>query len=164
VLTAGPSSRPEFIAGRGSELLVDGQRLGWLGEISEEIRRQLDLHDPVTVCELDLTVLEGIADFFPAYEPIPETQGSDRDLNFVLDEAITWQELEEVVKNAGGPLLTSVAFVGQFRGQQIPADKKSYIVRLNYRASDRTLTSEEIDAAQTAVVTACRERLAAVQR
>jgi phenylalanyl-tRNA synthetase beta subunit len=78
--------------------LVNGTRLGWLGEMTEDVRRQLDLDDPVTACEIDLTVLEGIADFFPAYQPIPEFQGSERDLNFMLDETVTWQELEEIVK------------------------------------------------------------------
>jgi phenylalanyl-tRNA synthetase beta chain len=164
VLTARPVARPEFLPGRGCELLVNGTRLGWLGELTDDVRRQLDLHDPVTVCELDLTVLEGIADFFPAYQPIPEIQGSERELNFMLDEGVTWQELEEIVKGSAGPLLKSVEFVGQFRGKQIPADKKSYNLRLIYRADDRTLTAEEIDAAQGAVVAACREKLAAVQR
>lgn len=164
VLTARPSDRCEFIPGRGSELLVNGKRLGWLGEVTDQVRQRLDLDDPVTVCELDLNTLEEIADFFPAYQPIPGFQGIDRDLNFVLDEAVTWQELEQVVRSAAGPLLKSVAFVSQFRGQQIPADKKSYIVRLDFRAEDRNLTGEEIDAAQGAVVAACREKLAAVQR
>ena len=64
----------------------------------------------------------------------------------------------------GGPLLESVAFASQYRGQQIPANKKSYVLRLHYRAPDRTLTTEEIDAAQSAIVAACREKLAATQR
>ena len=51
-------------------------------------------------------------------------------------------------------------FISSESAQQIPADKKSYIVRLDFRADDRNLTGEEIDAAQGAVVAACREKLA----
>jgi phenylalanyl-tRNA synthetase beta chain len=163
-VSARPVNRPEFIAGRGCELLVGGRRLGWLGEIADDVRQKLDLHDPVTAAELDLATFEAIAEFYPPYVPIPEFPGSDRDLNFVLDEAVPWQELEEVVRKAAGPLLESVSFASQYRGQQIPPNKKSYVLHLAYRAPDRTLTTEEIDAAQKAVITACSEKLAAALR
>jgi phenylalanyl-tRNA synthetase beta chain len=161
---ARPVDRPEFIPGRGCELLVGGKRLGWLGEIADGVRQGLELSDPATAAELDLAVLEEIADFSLPYQPVPEYPPMDRDLNFVLDETVLWQELEGVVRSAAGPLLESVAFAGQYRGQQIPPTKKSYVVGLRYRASDRTLTTEEVDAAQKAVIAACSEKLAAALR
>lgn len=163
-VTARPANRPEFIAGRGCELLINGKGLGWLGEISDDVRQKLELHDPVTAAELDLTVLEGIANFFPSYVPFPEFPPMDRDLNFVLDEAVSWQELEEVVRKSAGPLLESVEFENQYRGQQIPTNKKSYVLKLNFRASDRTLTGEEVDSAVKAVVAECAVTLSASLR
>jgi phenylalanyl-tRNA synthetase beta chain len=85
-------------------------------------------------------------------------------LNFVLDEAVRWRDLESVVRGAAGPLLESVGFGGQYRGQQIGADRKSYVVTLSYRAGDRTLTTEEVEQAQGAVVKACTEKLGAALR
>jgi phenylalanyl-tRNA synthetase beta chain len=158
------TDRPEFTPGRGCELLVNNKRLGWLGEISEEVRQSLELHDPVTAVEIDLAVLEEIADFFPPYHPVPEYQGMERDLNFVLDEAVAWQELEEIVRGAAGPLLESISFASQYRGPQIPPDKKSYVLHLKYRSSDRTLTTEEVDASQNAVVATCTAKLGATLR
>ena len=163
-VAARPANRPEFIAGRGCELLVNGKRLGWLGEIADAVRQKLDLHDPVTAAEIDLARLEEIANFFPPYHPVPEFPAMQRDLNFVLDEAVSWQSLEEVVRSAAGPLLESVEFESQYRGQQIPANKKSYVLGLHFRAPDRTLTAEEVDAAQRAVVAACGEKLSAALR
>jgi len=163
-LTAKPADGSWFQPGRGAELSIGDQRLGWLGEVSDEVRGRLDLHDPVAMFELDLAVFEKIAEFSPQYAPVPEFQGSERDLNFVLDEAVPWQELEEVVRSSAGPLLERVTFESQYRGPQIPADKKSYVLRLHYRSLDRTLTADEVDAAQTGVITACQNRLGAVQR
>jgi phenylalanyl-tRNA synthetase beta chain len=163
-VTAKPADRPEFIAGRGCELSVNGKRLGWLGEISDDVREKLELHDPVTAAELDLNILEEIANFFPPYVPYPEFPAMHPSLNFVLDEVVTWQELEEVVRNSAGPLLESVEFESQYRGQQIPANKKSYVLRLQFRAPDRTLTAEEVDAAVQAVVAACSAKLSAALR
>ncbi len=163
-VVARPAPRDEFIGGRGCELLINGKRLGWMGEIATDIRNQLDLRDPVTAAEIDLAVLAEIADFSPPCSPIPDFPAMERDLNFVLEETVAWQEVEEVVRSAAGPLLESVAFAGQYRGQQIPANKKSYVLRLHYRAADRTLTTEEVDAAQKTVVAACSAKLAAALR
>ena len=114
--------------------------------------------------ELDLAILEETADFYLPFLPIPEFPAMDRDLNFVLDEAVSWQELEEVVRRSAGPLLQAVEFDSQYRGQQIPANKKSYNLRLYFRAADRTLTNEELDVVQRTVVAACSEKLAAALR
>jgi phenylalanyl-tRNA synthetase beta chain len=163
-VAAKPAQRSEFIAGRGCELMVNGKRLGWLGEIADDVRQKLDLHDPVTAAELDLTVLEEIANFFLPHQPVPDFPGMDRELNFVLDEAVSWQEVVEVVRQSAGPLLESVAFESQYRGQQIPANKKSYCLKLDFRAADRTLTGEDVDVAVKNVVTACHEKLSAALR
>lgn len=163
-LSAKPAALATCLPGRACELLLEGKRLGWLGEISDEVQKQLDLQDPVTVAEIDLGVLEPIADFEPTYQPVPEYPAIERDLNFLLDEPVTWQELQETIRSAAGPLLESVAFESQYRGQQIPANKKSYVARLHYRAPDRTLTDGEVDAEQKKVVAACGAKLSATLR
>jgi len=163
-ITVRPCELAAFEPGRGCEVFLNGEPWGWLGELSTELRKQLDLRDPVTVAELRLTNLETVADLTPAYTPVPQFPASERDLNFVLDEAVTWQELSDVVRESAGPLLESLSFGGQYRGPQIPADKKSYVVTLHYRSPERTLTNEEIDAAQKKVVEACEARLGAKLR
>lgn len=163
-VTARPAEVAGFAAGRGCELMLDGKRLGWLGELADDARRKLDLHDPVTVAEIDLDVLQTAANFSPTYTPIPDHPAMERDLNFVLDESVTWQAVEETVRGAAGSLLESVAFESQYRGPQIPPNKKSYVLRLHYRAAGRTLTTEEVDGAQKAVILACGEKLGATQR
>ena len=116
------------------------------------------------MAELDLAMLEAVADLTPQFEPLPQFPAVMRDLNFVLDEAVTWQQLEETVRIAAGELLDSISFGGQYRGQQIPADKKSYLVTVGYRSPERTLTTEEVDEAQKAVIEACEKQHGAALR
>jgi len=163
-LTAVPAEGPWFQPGRGAELQVHGQRLGWLGEISHEVRTALSLHDPASFFEIDLAVLEPLVQLSPPYTPVPEYPSINRDINFVLDEAVSYTELSDVIRTSAGSLLEEVAFASQYRGPQIPADKKSYVVRLHYRAPDRTLTSEEVDAIQGRVIADCAAKLAAQHR
>jgi phenylalanyl-tRNA synthetase beta chain len=164
VVTARPSSIPQFMDGRGAEVLLNGKLWGWLGELDRSITDQVDLRDAVSIAELDVSVLEAAADLVPRFQSLPSYQGAARDLNFVLDDPVTWSELETVVRGAAGPLLESVGFGDQYRGKQIPEGKKSYLVTLMYRSPERTLTSDEVEAAQQSVIAACQQKLGATLR
>lgn len=163
-LTVRPSDVPQFAPGRGAELWLGDERLGWLGEMDRSVTDTLDLRDACTVAELDLAVLEDAADLMPTFTELPQFPAVERDLNFVLDESVAWDQLEATARAAAGPLLESIQFGGQYRGQQIGPEKKSYVVRLSYRAPDRTLTTDEVDQTQQSVITACGQHLGAVLR
>lgn len=159
-----PCEIAQFTEGRGAEVRLNGELWGWIGEISRDVSDELDLRDAVTVAELDLGVLESQANLIPQYSEISMFPSISRDLNFVLDECVTWQQIEDTVRNAAGQLVEDISFSGQFRGKQIGADKKSYVVTLEFRAPDRTLTNEEVETAQSNVIAACEEKLRAELR
>jgi len=54
--------------------------------------------------------------------------------------------------------------LGVFRGKQLSAGQKSLTLRLRFRAEDRTLTHEEVDAPVAQVVEACASQLNAELR
>jgi phenylalanyl-tRNA synthetase beta chain len=159
-----PSDVPQFAPGRGAEVLLDGQRWGWLGELDPAVAEDLKLRDAVTVAELDVALLESLADLTPQFAALPQFPAVMRDVNFVLDESVAWQQLEDTVCAAAGDLLDSISFGGLYRGKQIPADKKSYLVTVGYRSPERTLTTEEVDLAQANVIGACEKQHGAVLR
>ncbi len=160
-LTVRPCGIPQFVPGRGAEVFLDGICWGWLGEISRDVSDKLDLRDAVVVAELDLSVLKAVANLTPTYSERPRFPAVARDLNFLLDEDVTWQQLESVVHDVAGPLLESVSFGGQFRGKQIGSHKKSYVITINYRSRERTLTNEEVEQSQKSVIQACENKLGA---
>ncbi len=159
-----PYNAPFLVPGRGAKILVQGQDCGWMGELDRSVTDRVNLRDAASAGELNIALLEDVAQLVPHYDVLPAFPTVDRDLNFVLDENKLWQELEEVVRNAAGPLLETVRFGGQYRGEQIPSDKKSYIVNLSYRSSERTLSGKEVDDIQQKVVADCAEKLGAEQR
>ncbi|MCH2590536.1 MAG: phenylalanine--tRNA ligase subunit beta [Planctomycetales bacterium] len=163
-LSAEPLELPGFVDGRGARLLLDGTPCGWLGELTREATDPVDLRDAVTIVELDLATVEAAVETTRRFEELPRFPAIERDLNFVLDEHVSWDDLESIVRDNAGPLLDSVSFGGQYRGQQIPADKKSYVVTIGYRSDERTLTNEEIEEAQARVVASCETGLGASLR
>ena len=165
-VTVLPSGISQFLPGRGAEVRINGAPWGVLGELDRDADgvRELKLRDAVTIAELDIQPLLDAADLVPQAVAVSDYPAVTRDLNFVLDESVEWRQLEEAARAAGGPHLESVRFIEQYRGQHIAAGKKSYVLSLSYRAADRTLTSEEVDAAQQSVIAACREQLGAELR
>ena len=165
-LTAEPCEHAPFAPGRAAELKLDGERWGWLGEGDERVlsANPWNLRGTVTLCELDLAPLERLSNFVPQVSPPPQFPTVERDLNFVLDESTPWASLAAAARGAGGALLAGVAFADQYRGEKLPAGKKSYVARLTFRSPDRTLTGEEVDAAVVEVVTAASDATGAELR
>ncbi len=169
-MRAEPADIPGLAPGRAAKLILEGgdgsvvSDWGVMGEIAPEVRAALELRDTVLVAEVRLDPLVAALDTAPKHKPIPAFPGMDRDINLVLDESVAWDALDRAVREAAGPLLDEVRFDSQYRGTQIPPEKKSYVFRLVYRSADRTLTADEVDAAQKRVVAACAEKLGAVQR
>ncbi len=164
VVMASPARLPGFREGCAAELSLDGRPWGWIGEISDDVVAAAELRDPATVFEVRLTPLLELADLEPAYVPLPAFPSISRDLNFVIDEATTWEQLATVARAHGGQLLESVEFGGQYRGKGIEASRKSYVVTCVFRSPERTLTSEEVEAATAGIVEACERELRAELR
>ena len=159
-----PSDVAQFAPGRGAEVLLNGEFWGWFGELDQSIADQLDLRDAVVVAEVSQTVLEATANLQPQFTELPRFQSVNRDLNFVLDESVTWSQVEDAVTSAAGDFYESIAFSGEYRGKQLPAGKKSYLLTISYRSPERTLTSEEVDESQQSVIAACESSLGAQLR
>lgn len=163
-ITVKPSDVPQFVEGRGAEILLNGESWGCFGELDRSVTDELGLRDACVAAEIDMSLLEQSANLRPEFVELPRFPASTRDLNFVLDESVTWSQLEEAVTAVAGPNFESISFSGQFRGKQLPADKKSYLLTISYRSAERTLTHEEVEEAQQAVIASCETAVGAQLR
>lgn len=165
-LEARRSELASFAQGRGAELWVGEKRWGWMGEISLAVQqsRSLELRDAVVVAEVDFSLLQQNARRVGTHQAISIFPAIERDLNFVVDEDVSWAELRRVAAETAGAELDHAEFLSQFRGKQLGAEKKSYVIRLVFRSAERTLTSEEVDQSVGRIVQACEQSLGATLR
>ncbi len=164
VVTTRPVAMPEFTPGRGAEVLLNGKPWGWMGELHRDVLDKCDLQDAVTMAEVRLPIVEELFEPSKSYTPIPRFPSISRDLNFVLPEAVSWEQLAGTVSESAGSLLLGTSFGGQYRGKQIEADRKSYVITCKFMAADRTLTTEEVDTVVQQVIAACEQKLTAKLR
>ena len=99
---------------------------------------------PVFGFEIELSAVPRSAQRFVA---LPGTPSSWRDLNLVLGGGTTAGDTMRVLRQSGGPLLESVEVASEFRADALGPDRRAVQFRLTFRAPDRTIRDEEVDAA-----------------
>lgn len=154
-----------FEQGHYVQLLLAGQPLGYLGEVSSAGRKQFELRAATTAAELQLTVLIELANIVPQYVKASQFPSIARDLNFVVDDAVRWADLERAVLAAGDARLLACEYQGTYRDpERIGAGKKSLLLSIMLGDETATLTNEAADQLRDTIVAACHRQLGAELR
>jgi phenylalanyl-tRNA synthetase beta chain len=77
-------------------------------------------------------------------QPLPRFPSVSQDMSLIVDEEVSAQQVAELIRRAGGGLLVGVNLFDLYRGDPIPAGKKSLAYTLTYRHEQRTLTDKEV--------------------
>ena len=103
--------------------------------------------------ELDIDALEVLASRSNEFVHLPEYPLTEYDFSVLVDLDVKWQQIEEIVTAMIRPdgYVRGVDFIDEYRGKQVPEDKKSVTIRLVVGAKDKTLKHEEIEASVKAV-------------
>ena len=160
-----PRNREGFAL--GCDIQAGGQNLGTFAMLPPSRQRELDAEGPVFVAELDLPKLRKFVAGSQEIADLPMFPGSTRDIALEAPAGLANAEFEKVLGKVKEPLLTGFECFDVFRdpsGQKLAADRKSIGYRMHYRAADRTLKAEEIDAAHKGVIASLAAGLPVTQR
>jgi phenylalanyl-tRNA synthetase beta chain len=150
--------------GRTAKVFLNDEKLGVLGEVHPDVRENYSLKSRAVLAELDWKTLAKYASLSRTAQPIARVPSSDRDMSLLLQEEITASQVEAVARRVGGELLESARIFDVYTGTGIPEGHKSLSISLRFRAPDRTLTEDEVEAAMNAVRTAAQSELGAQLR
>jgi phenylalanyl-tRNA synthetase beta chain len=141
------------------QLALADHRLGYLGEVTSAGLKQFGLRRPATVAEIDLGVLQQLADLVPQHQELSDYPAIQRDMNLIVDEAVRWADLQKTILSSAGELLESLQFQEVYRDpQKDGANRKRLLFSINLRSSERTMTNEEADEIRQAVVDQCAQQ------
>ncbi len=144
-----------FHPGRSANILLDGIMVGRFGEVRPSVARAFDLEAAV-VGGVFLEPLFAAAPKELKVAVLATQPPVLRDISMILPDEVTAREVIETIRASGGEFLESVAVLDEYRGEQIGEGRRSLAFSLTFRASDRTLRSEEADAAREAIAEAVR--------
>ncbi len=126
-------------------LTVDATPVGVVGLIQPTTLSAFGIDCTVAAAELDWQTLAQGYPPVPRAEPLANSPLLDRDLSIVVSDDVTWSQIESTVRSAQLPFFESIQFVGNWRGKQLGAGRRSATLRLCFRAPDRTLRREEVE-------------------
>ena len=117
-----------------------------MGVISKNLIKRMDIPQQVYYAQVEWDIVFGmLSEHSITYKPIPKYPEVRRDLALLIDEKVTFDELETVAYNYGGDFLKEVNLFDIYRGENIAKGKKSYALSFILQREDRTLKDKEID-------------------
>lgn len=139
------SDAGEYHPGRCAKILLDGEFIGYIGEVNPRVADNYSLSGRTYLTEIHLDTLIERCEEKIDYKYLPKYPGITRDLALLVDDTVRAGELILSIEKNGGKLLEGVEIFDLYQGSQIPQGKKSIAFSLKFQAEDRTLTDEEVN-------------------
>ena len=147
-------SMPDMHPGRTANILMDGEVIGYVGQVHPVTSKDVYGMKEVYVFELDLLALRREEALL--YQDVPRYPSVSRDLALVLSREIPAGTVEQTIRQAAGPLLIDLVLFDVYTGENVGEDEKSIAFSLKFQDPSRTLQDEEVTAAYETIVEAVR--------
>jgi phenylalanyl-tRNA synthetase beta chain len=170
-------SAPVFSAGEcpayydataAARIIVNDRVLGWVGRVSGAASKRFDLREAAGgaayIFELDLAVVMEVRLGLPRFQSLPRFPAVERDLAVVMDREVEAARVVDYIKELDEAYLVEVVLFDAYEGRQVVDGRRSLALRLQYRAPDRTLTDEEVNARHAELTDQVLEHFSAVLR
>jgi phenylalanyl-tRNA synthetase beta chain len=151
-------------AGQSALIRANGHPVGTIGRLAEAAAINYKFRQPVYVAEMDLTWLLEMPERPVAYSRLPRFPSIVRDVSLLLSRKVSVAELIISAEARAANYFAGVTLIGTYEGEGIADDKRSVTLRFEYRAGERTLRDEEVDAEHWPVVDALKQKFDAEVR
>ncbi|MBO0724756.1 MAG: phenylalanine--tRNA ligase subunit beta [Blastocatellia bacterium] len=138
--------------GRGAEARLGDEVIGVVGQLHPRIAARYKFKQPVFVADLNLKMMLLAERTKVRYHPLPKFPTVVRDLALLINTSVQFAGVERAIKELKIPELIGVKLFDLYAGKELPPGKHSIALSLHYRAPDRTLTVEDVNAAHDRVV------------
>jgi phenylalanyl-tRNA synthetase beta chain len=98
------------------------------------------------------------------YSSLPRFPAIVRDVSLLVDRRLSLAEILAAIDEQKAAHFASAQFVGTYEGAGIAESKRSVTIRFEYRADDRTLRDDEVDASHWPLVEGLKQEFGAEVR
>lgn len=153
-------AEPFLHPGRSASVHVDGEQIGWIGELHPLVAADWDLEN-VAAFEINIDAAVARAVAVPRYSTVSDYPAVMRDVSLWVPEGLTFAELTKATSEAGGKLLRGSRLADSYFDEK--GRRQSYTLGFAFGADDRTLTDDDVDPLIAKIVEAAT-KLGAEQR
>ena len=140
-------NKPYLHEGRSAEIFVEGESVGYIGEVYPDVQEAYDIDTRVYVAEINLVKLFAHAVDHREFKALPKYPAISRDLALLVKDGVSSDQVVAVIRKVTNrKLLESVEIFDVYKGQGVPKGNTSIALTVVFRAPDRTLTDDEVQA------------------
>ena len=161
-LVAEAVTHPMLHPGRAARVRLDGQAVGWLGELHPGLVKALELPRAPVLFELDLDPLTTRP--LPVAQPVSRLPMVRRDFAVVVDDALPASSVLDALVAAKPAPVEAIRLFDVYRGTGLPPGKKSLAILVLMQDTARTLTDTEIDATVASLLRVLQDRFGGTLR
>ena len=159
------SENPSYHPGKTAMLTVGKNiEVGVLGEVHPNVTENYGVDTLCYTAELDLDLLYAAAKTEKSYSVIAKFPAVTRDIALLVNDELLVSELEDTIKKAGMPLVESIKLFDVYKGEQIPAGKKSIAYAIVYRDPKKTLDEKSVGKVHDRILRALEHKCGAELR
>lgn len=126
---------------------IKGEKIGIFGQIHPIVSRQFDISSNIYLFEFDIKTIqtEIKQNKILTYQEYPTYPKVYKDLSFIIDTNVTFEELKKVLLYNGTQFLSEIKLLDEYKGQSIPDNNKSLCLQLIFQSSTKTLENKDIE-------------------
>lgn len=148
-----PDETCDFLhPGRRAEIWLGDEVIGVMGQLHPRIAARYKFKQPVFAADLNLRIMLLADQAKVRYHPLPKYPTVVRDLALLIDTGVQFIKVERAIKELNIPELVGIKLFDLYAGKELPPGKHSIALSLRYRAANRTLTDEDVNAAHDRVI------------
>ena len=129
----------EFHPGQSAIIELQGKQVGIIGKLHPNV-----IKGDVYALELDLDKVLANRSSKMTYKEISKFPSSTKDIAFIVNKDVTCEELEKIIKKAGGRILNKCELFDLYIGENVDQNSKSLAFKLVFSDPTHTLSEEEV--------------------
>jgi phenylalanyl-tRNA synthetase beta chain len=131
-------------------VVLDGEAIGWVGELHPRWQQKYELSLPPILFEVDAEPLQHLT--LPSYREVPKFPAVSRDISVIVPESVTIQGVLDDVAAHKPAVVQSVRLFDLYRGPGVENGKKSLAFRVLLQDTQKTMTEVEVESAVAQLV------------
>ena len=155
---------PWMHPGRTASVIVNGESIGYLGEVHPAVLKNYGIGTRAYLAVLDMEKVIANANRDVVYQALPKFPALTRDIAMLVKEDVTVKEIADIIKKNGGAYLEEAKLFDVYQGAQIEAGYKSVAYSITFRSAEKTLADADIADAMDKILKSLAEELGAQLR